>query len=185
GTGAAPSEFQDFIGTYINEALPFVDNCLKGIGKREEIVIIASGKVAMGFSMLEKIALGADMCNAARAFMFAVGCIQALRCRTNTCPTGVTTQDPARSKSINVAAKALRMRNFHDATVASFLDLVGALGLERPDQLLPEHVYHRPEHGPAITYADMHPRLVSGDFISGHIPDANARDWERANAKRF
>src|SRR5699024_1857501 len=185
GTGAAPSEFQDFIGTYINEALPFVDNCLKGIGKREEIVIIASGKVAMGYNMVEKIALGADMCNAARAFMFAVGCIQAQRCHTNSCPTGVTTQDPARTRALIPAIKALQVRNFHDATVSSFLDIVGTLGLASPDELSPDHVHHRPNYGPACTYQDMHPQVESGDFLAGRIPEAYAKDWARARADRF
>ena len=144
GTGAAPAEYEDFIGTYINEALPFVHNCLTGIGKREEIVVIASGKVAMGFDMVTKVALGADMCNAARPFMFAVGCIQAQRCHTNTCPTGVTTQDPARTKSLDVPSKAVRVRNFHHATIKSFLDITGTLGLDSPDLLGPEHIFHRP-----------------------------------------
>ncbi|WP_407944045.1 FMN-binding glutamate synthase family protein [Marinobacter mangrovi] len=185
GTGAAPAEFEDFIGTYINEALPFVDNCLKGIGKRDDIVVIASGKVATGFDMVTKLALGADMCNAARAFMFAVGCIQAQRCHTDTCPTGVTTQNPARSKSLDVPSKALRVRNFHDATVQSLLDITGALGLTSPDLLGPEHIYHRPEYGPACTYREMHPRVATGDFLSGALPPDYAADWEKASASRF
>lgn len=185
GTGAAPAEFEDFIGTYINEALPFVDNCLRGVGKRDDIVVIASGKIAMGFDMVTKLALGADMCNAARAFMFAVGCIQAQRCHTNTCPTGVTTQNPARVRSLDVPSKATRVRNFHQATVQSFLDITGALGLESPEQLGPEHIYHRPEYGPACTYREMHPRVEHGDFLSGNLPDVYRTVWERADARRF
>jgi glutamate synthase domain-containing protein 2 len=185
GTGAAPAEFEDFIGTYINEALPFVHNCLTGIGKRDEIVVIASGKVAMGFDMVTKLALGADMCNAARAFMFAVGCIQAQRCHTNTCPTGVTTQDPARARSLHVPSKAVRVRNFHDATVKSFLDLTGALGFDSPDDIGPEHIYHRPEYGPACTYREFNPLVETGDFINGKLPETYTRDWEKADANRF
>jgi glutamate synthase domain-containing protein 2 len=185
GTGAAPAEFEDFIGTYINEALPFVHNCLTGIGKRDEIVVIASGKVAMGFDMVTKLALGADMCNAARPFMFAVGCIQAQRCHTNTCPTGVTTQDPARARSLHVPSKAVRVRNFHDATVKSFLDLTGALGFDSPDDIGPEHIYHRPEYGPACTYREFNPLVEAGDFINGKLPEAYEKDWERADANRF
>lgn len=121
GTGAAPVEFQDSLGTYINDALPFVDNCLRGVGLRDEIRVIASGKVAMGFDMGVKIALRADMCNVARPFMFSVGCIQARRCHhTDTCPTGVTTQNPRRSAAIDVLGKSLAARNFHAATVTSF-----------------------------------------------------------------
>jgi len=185
GTGAAPAEFSDFVGTYINEALPFVHNCLTGIGKRGEIVVIASGKVAMGFTMVEKIALGADMCNAARAFMFAVGCIQAQRCHTNSCPTGVTTQNPARTRSLQVEPKALRVRNFHDATIKAFLDMTGTLGVENPDELTPELIYHRPQHGPARTYRDIHPRVEASDFINDKIPEDYAADWARADAQQF
>lgn len=185
GTGAAPPEYEDFIGTYINEALPFVHNCLAGIGKRDEIVVIASGKIALGFDMVEKIALGADMCNAARPFMFSVGCIQALRCHTNTCPTGVTTQDPARSRSLDVASKALRVRNFHDATIDSFIDIVGTMGVDNPDRLTPEDIYHRPGHGPAQTYRAIHPKVASGDFLDAVIPADYAADWARANAQAF
>nr|WP_298372161.1 FMN-binding glutamate synthase family protein [uncultured Halomonas sp.] len=185
GTGAAPTEFSDFIGTYINDALPFVHNCLVGIGKRDDIVVIASGKVAFGFDMVEKIALGADMCNSARGFMFSVGCIQALRCHTNTCPTGVTTQDPARTKSLVVDDKAERVRNYHDATVQSFLDITGTLGLESPDQLTPEHVFHRLMPGPAQSYAAMHPKVEVGDFLRDVIPKTYAQDWQQADARRF
>ncbi|SDL64182.1 Glutamate synthase domain-containing protein 2 [Modicisalibacter muralis] len=185
GTGAAPAEFSDFVGTYINEALPFVHNCLVGIGKRDEIRIIASGKVAMGFDIVTKISLGADMCNAARAFMFSVGCIQAQRCHTNTCPTGVTTQDPARTKALDVESKALWVRNFHDATINSFLDIMGALGVDSPDELGPERIYHRPGHGPACTYRDLHPQVGTGDFLDDKIPEDYAGDWARASAQRF
>lgn len=185
GTGASPVEFQDFLGTYINDALPFVHNCLTGIGKRDEIVVIASGKVAMGFDMVTKLALGADMCNAARPFMFAVGCIQAQRCHTNTCPTGVTTQNPARTKSLDVPTKAVRVRNFHDATIKSFLDITGTLGLESPDLLGPEHIYHRPEYGHGHTYRTMHPKVEPGDFLAGKVPHEYSNDWERASAASF
>ncbi len=185
GTGAAPAEFEDFIGTYINEALPFVHNCLTGIGKRDEIVVIASGKVALGFDMVTKIALGADMCNAARAFMFSVGCIQAQRCHTNTCPTGVATQNPARTKSLDVPSKAIRVRNFHHATIKSFLDITGALGLSSPDQLGPEHIYHRSESGPACTYQEFHPKVNPGDFLTGKVPAVYNEDWAKASSERF
>ncbi|MGO1462208.1 MAG: FMN-binding glutamate synthase family protein [Marinobacter sp.] len=185
GTGAAPTEFENFLGTYINEAIPFVHNCLTGIGKRQEITVIASGKVVMGFDMVTKIALGADMCNSGRAFMFSVGCIQAQRCHTNTCPTGVTTQDPARTRSLHVPSKAERVRNFHHATIASFLDIIGAMGFSSPEDLRPEHIYHRPESGPAATYRAFHPRVTSGDFLRNNIPPAYFADWESASPHRF
>jgi glutamate synthase domain-containing protein 2 len=185
GTGAAPAEFSDFVGTYINEALPFVNDCLVGVGLRDKIVVIASGKVAMGFDMVVKIALGADMCNVARGFMFSVGCIQARRCHTGTCPTGVTTQDPRRARALEVVGKSLQVRNFHDATIKAFLDMVGAMGLDSPDKLGMEHVYHRPGYGPAVTFADMLPTVASGDFLEDRIPESYSGDWSRARADAF
>ncbi|GAA3903784.1 FMN-binding glutamate synthase family protein [Halomonas cibimaris] len=185
GTGAAPTEFSDFIGTYINEALPFVHNCLVGIGKREEVTVIAGGKVAMGFDMVEKLALGADMCNAARAFMFSVGCIQALRCHANTCPTGVATQDPARSRSLDVESKSKQVHNYHRATVASFMDIVGTLGLESPDELGPQHIFRRSMKGPSRSCRFLHPQVASGAFIKGELPEEYAEAWDIARAEHF
>lgn len=185
GTGAAPTEFSDFIGTYIDDALPFVHECLVGIGVRDQVRVIASGKVAMGFDMVLKIALGADMCNAARAFMFSVGCIQARRCHTDTCPTGVATQNPRRAAALDVMSKSLQLRNFHDATIKSFLDIVGTMGLDNPDDLTPVHIQHRPEHGHAATFADIEPAIQSGDFLVGRVPAAYRSDWARARADVF
>ncbi|WP_017430953.1 FMN-binding glutamate synthase family protein [Vreelandella jeotgali] len=185
GTGAAPTEFSDFIGTYIDEALPFVHNCLVGIGKRDEITVIASGKVAMGFDMVEKLALGADMCNAARAFMFSVGCIQALRCHANTCPTGVATQDPARSRSLDVESKGDRVYRYQKATVDSLMDIVGSLGLESPDELGPQHIFRRSVKGPSRPCTFLHPSVKSGAFLDGDVPEEYAVAWEMAHADHF
>ncbi|MES1924156.1 FMN-binding glutamate synthase family protein [Salinisphaera sp. T31B1] len=185
GTGAAPAEFSDFVGTYINDALPFVHACLVGIGVRDRVTVIASGKVVMGFDMVLKIALGADMCNAARAFMFSVGCIQARRCHTDTCPTGVATQDRHRGAAVDVMAKSLHVRNFHHATIDSFLDIVGTMGLDSPDDLTLAHIQHRPEHGHAATFADIEPAVVAGDFLEDRIPDVYREDWSMASAASF
>lgn len=185
GTGAAPMEYSDRLGTYINEALPFVHNCLLGVGLREHIKVVASGKVALGFDMVVKHALGADACNAARPFMFAVGCIQARRCHTNTCPTGVTTQDPRRVRAIDVEAKGLRVSNFHRATVAAFLDITGALGCARPEDLTPDMVFHRPEFGPAKTYSQLFPLLRAGCLLGDDIPTYYRKDWLMASASQF
>lgn len=185
GTGAAPTEYSDYLGTYINEALPFVHNCLIGTGLRDEIRLIASGKVALGFDMVVKHALGADACNAARPFMFSVGCIQARRCHTNSCPTGVTTQDPRRSRAIDVDEKSLRVSRFHDATIKSFLDLTGALGCRTPEDLAPEHIFHRVKFGPPQTYAQLTPPLEHRQLLDGELPDDYRQDWLKASAAHF
>lgn len=185
GTGAAPLEFSDFLGTYINEALPFVHSCLKGIDLRDDIRVIASGKVAMGFDMLVKMALGADMCNAARPFMFSVGCIQARRCHTNTCPTGVTSQDPHRTRALDPDDKAHRVANYHRNTLAAFRDLTGAIGVDRLGALSPDRVFHRMQYGPPQSYADLYPWLESGELLGENVPTAYADHWRRASADHF
>lgn len=185
GTGAAPVEFSDRLGTYINEALPFVHAALTGVGLRNEIRVVASGKVAMGFDMVTKLALGADLCAAARPFMFSVGCIQARRCHNNSCPTGVATQDTRRARALNVDEKTLRVQRFHAATVQAFLDMTGALGCSRPEELNAEMNYHRQESGPAMTYAQLYPGLGRGALLETPPPDAFAAAWQQASADRF
>lgn len=132
GTGAAPMEFSDSVGTPLNEGLSCVHYALVGAGLRDQIRVIASGKVNTGFQIATKVALGADMCNAARAMMFAIGCIQALRCNTNRCPTGVATQDPELVRGLDVADKLARVMRFHRETVKSYLEVLGAAGLSSP-----------------------------------------------------
>lgn len=185
GTGAAPVEFVDYMGLPINEGLVFVHSCLVGVNLRDRIHVIASGKVVNGFDMVTKLALGADMCNAARAMMFALGCIQALRCNDNTCPTGVATQDPDRAKALDVPSKADRVRNFHEATVESFLDLVGAMGLDHADKLGPWHIYRRVENETMKTYAEIYPYLQPGELLGEQINPVYRDDWARANAAAF
>ncbi|MEM1244043.1 MAG: FMN-binding glutamate synthase family protein, partial [Pseudomonadota bacterium] len=143
GTGAAPVEFTDFIGVPLNEGLYFVHNSLVATNLRQHLRIIASGKIINGFDMVCKIALGADMCNSARGMMFSLGCIQSRRCHTNMCPTGVATQKPERVYALNIDDKAPRVRNFHDATIESFLEVLGAAGLDKVKGLTPAVVFKR------------------------------------------
>jgi len=185
GTGAAPVEFTDRLGTPINEALVFVHSCLRGIGLRDQVRVIASGKVASGFDMVTKLALGADMCNVARPMMFSVGCIQALRCDRNTCPTGVATQDVRRTRALKVEDKYQRPRNLHHAMVESFVDLLGAMGLERPEQLGPDLIYHRVTDGPAQPYSQIYPYLADGELLGERIHPAYGDAWTGASAERF
>lgn len=186
GTGAAPQEFSDSLGVFIDEALPFVDSALRGAGLRDEIRLVASGKVALGYDMVTKFALGADLCNAARPFMFAVGCIQARRCHTNHCPTGVTTQDPKRARAINVPEKAERVARYHKATLDGFAELVGAMGLSRFDELTPDHIRHRSSYAPAHGLAAFEwPRLAAGQLLGDDLPLVWRDEWEAAAVDRF
>lgn len=128
GTGAAPLEFADGVGMPLEPALIFVNKTLVRFGIRDKIRIICSGKIISGYSILKAVALGADMCNSARGFMFSLGCIQALRCNNNTCPTGVATQDKMLMKGLVVTDKSERVYHFHKNTLHAANELLAASG---------------------------------------------------------
>ncbi len=143
GTGAAPPEFSNSLGTPLIEGLMFAHNTLVGCGLRDKIRIAASGKVFSGATIAKACALGADWCNGARVFMMAVGCIQAQRCHTNTCPVGVATQDPKMIRALHVPSKAERAFRFHEATVDTLVEITAAAGLEHPCDFTPYHLMMR------------------------------------------
>lgn len=143
GTGAAPEEFSDHLGMTLREGLLLTRNALVGTGLRNHVSIGASGKVCSAFSIASNLALGADWCNAGRAFMFSLGCVMSKKCHTDKCPTGITTQDPKRQHGLVVADKSLRVANFHHNTLARLGELVGAIGLAHPSELRPHHLHHR------------------------------------------
>ena len=167
GTGAAPPEFTNAVGMPLLDALAFADNALRGFGIRKEMKLVASGKILTGFHMLRAMALGADTCNSARAMMMALGCIQALECNKNTCPTGVATQDPYFMKGLVVEDKKIRVANYHKNTVESFVELLGASGLEHPDQLNRSHVYRRVFMNLVKTYEEIYPTIPDGCLLEG------------------
>ena len=185
GTGAAPMEFSDSIGTPLNDGLNFVHNSLVGANLRDRIRIIASGKVNTGFQIATKIALGADTCNAARAMMFALGCIQALRCNANTCPTGVATQDPELEAGLVVEDKATRVARFHKETVHSFFEVLGAAGLRQPRDLKPWYVQRRVSAYETRSYATIYPQVEPGALASDRPTGILANVWAAASADRF
>lgn len=135
GTGAAPLEFSDSVGMPLQPALIFVNKTLIKYGLRGKINLIASGKIVTAESILKNLALGADICNSARGYMFAIGCIQALRCNTNNCPTGVATQDEALVKGLVVSDKTERVFNFHNNTIYAVMELLAACGKDTIDQV--------------------------------------------------
>ena len=143
GTGAAPLEFTDHVGAPLQEGLLLVHNTLVGLKLRPRIKIGCAGKVVSGFDIVRAMALGADWCNSARGFMFALGCIQAQACHTGSCPTGVTTQDPQRQLALDVPTKTDRVWLFHQNTLAALQELVQAAGLDHPDQITANHIVRR------------------------------------------
>mgnify|MGYP000548113164 CR=1 FL=1 len=186
GTGAAPLEFSNSLGMPASDAWMFVHNALVGTGKRNEIRIIASGKLMTGFHMLRAIALGADICNSARGMMFALGCIQALRCNKNTCPTGVTTQNPALYKGLVVTDKSERVFNYHRGSIHSLLDLMTATGVSHTGDITPDMIFRRTGDMRVQTFAELYELLLPGQLINDdHIPPEWQRDWSSANASSF
>lgn len=184
GTGAAPMEFSNRLGVPCLEATYYVHQVLRGVGLREHIRIISAGKTATGFELLQKIALGADVVNAARSMMLALGCIQAKACNTNTCPTGIATQDPARARAIDLDDKSLRVYNFHRATVKAFLELCGAMGYADPSLLKPSDLFRR-VNGAMRHYDQIYVPLAPGQLLGNDLPEAYRQDWLTASADAF
>ncbi len=143
GTGAAPVEFTDHVGAPLLEGLQLVHNTLVGLDLRDRIRIGASGRIVTAFDIVRTMALGADGCNSARGFMFALGCIQSLSCHTDRCPSGVATQDPLRQRALAVPDKSTRVHRFHDETLKALAELVAAAGLQHPIELGPQHIVRR------------------------------------------
>ncbi|MBW7869106.1 MAG: FMN-binding glutamate synthase family protein [Brumimicrobium sp.] len=181
GTGAAPPEFTNYVGAPMIDGLDFVNNILRGLGIRKHIKLFASGHISHGFHIARAIALGADACYAARSFKISLGCIQALLCNTNKCPTGITTQDPKLTKGLVVEDKKVRVANYHRETVKSFVELIGAAGLDDARELTRSHIYRRISLNEMITYEELFPTYKVGCMLDGNIPDRYKEDFENAN----
>jgi glutamate synthase domain-containing protein 2 len=184
GTGAAPLEYEDHVGTPLTEGLMLVHNALVGTGLRGQIKIGASAKVAAGTDIVKRIIQGADYTNAARAMMMAVGCIQAQRCHTNTCPVGVATQDPRRSRALDVGDKSHRVQRYQDATVRQASQLIASMGLAGPDDLTTRHLRRRIDHTTTQSYAELYDWLEPDELLDG-APHAWVDDWEAADPDSF
>jgi glutamate synthase domain-containing protein 2 len=185
GTGAAPLEFSNSVGMPLAEGLVFVHNCLVGFGLRDKVRVIAAGKIVTGFDMATKLALGADLCAAARSMMMSVGCIQARRCNTNDCPVGVATQKPHLVAGLDVQNKAARAMSFQHETVTSLLELLGAAGLARPQDLTPHHIMRRVDGTRALSYFDIFPFIETGSLLFDPVPEAYERPWLEACPDTF
>jgi glutamate synthase domain-containing protein 2 len=185
GTGAAPLEFADHIGMPLRDGLTFAHNALVGIGVRDQVRIGASGKIASAFDIARVLALGADWCNAARSFMFALGCIQAQSCHTDRCPTGVSTQDRTRQRALVVPDKLERVFNYHSSTMHSLAEMTAAAGLDHPREFLPDYFSRRVSANEVMTFSQLYPPLESRELLRG-TRDLRFRDaWEMASASDF
>lgn len=186
GTGAAPLEFMDHVGMPLRDGLSLVHNALVGIGVRDRVRIGASGKITSAFDMARVMALGADWCNSARGFMFAVGCIQAQSCHTGECPTGVATQDPLRQRAIVVPDKAERVASYQRNTLHALAELVAAAGLSHPSELRPHHFLRRASSDKVISLAEQYELLRPGQLIADPKSSPRfAESWALASADSF
>jgi glutamate synthase domain-containing protein 2 len=186
GTGAAPLEFSDSLGAPLIEGLMYVQNTLVGAGLRDQLRLGASGKLVSASAMARAMALGADWCNSARGFMFAVGCIQSQRCHTNRCPVGVTTQDPRLQRALVVPDKATRVHQFHRSTVHALAEMVAAMGLDHPSQLSPDQVFKRIDQTHVQSFTEIYQAAgVPNALVEGTAPERFQALWDRATPEAF
>jgi len=189
GTGAAPVEFTNHVGSPLQEGLLLVHNTLRGAGLRSRIRVGCAGKVISAFDITRMMALGADWCNSARGFMFALGCLQAQTCHTGNCPTGVTTQDPLREKSLVVVDKTARVYNYHEMTMHALKELVQAAGLHHPQEVTAHHIVRRSTDGKVRSLAQsvltqMHDGALLQTELAG-LPLIYRQSWPQARAESF
>jgi glutamate synthase domain-containing protein 2 len=189
GTGAAPVEFSDHVGTPLQEALLLAHNTLVGAGLRERVKIGASGKIVTAFDVARTLALGADWCNSARGFMFALGCVQSQSCHTDRCPTGVATQDLQRQKALDVPDKTARVAHFHQNTMKALAQLIAAAGLTHPSQLKPHHIVRRVSPNQVKLASVLMPYLTPGELLDPEqrhrLPPVFGLYWPVAQADSF
>lgn len=185
GTGAAPLEFSNSVGMPLREGLIFARNALVGFDVKKHIKILCSGKAVTGFDIISRLAMGADMVNSARAMMMALGCIQALRCNSNHCPTGVATQNPALVKGLVVDDKKFRVANYHAETVKSAAELLGAMGVDSPSRIHPWHLMKRISLTTAEHYGDLYEFLEPGVLLEKSVPPSFKIAMDDARAEVF
>ena len=184
GTGAAPLEYEDHIGTPLTEGLMLVHNALVGTGLRQEVRVGAAGKIANGNDIVKRLIQGADFCFAARSMMMATGCIQAQKCHTNHCPVGVATQDKRLMRALVVDDKGNRVYNYHRLTVTEASQIMASMGLEGPGQLTARMLRRRVNLQSTRSYASLFHWLRPGELLQ-EAPTTWRADWEEADADHF
>jgi glutamate synthase domain-containing protein 2 len=185
GTGAAPPEYTNSVGTPMREGLAFVIDALLGFDMKKDIRVIASGKIITGFHIIRTMALGADMACSARAMMLALGCIQALECNKNTCPTGITTQNRGLMAGLVVSDKRVRVANFHKETVKAVSELLAAAGLEATQDLQRRDLFRRCSMMQVCRYDEIYPYPETGCLLHDDPPEWLQRDFSEASSSSF
>lgn len=174
GTGSAPIEFTNSMGTPLREAVNIVHSALIGFGIRDQIKLIASGKAFSSFHVYRLLALGADTVNSARGMMFALGCIQSRSCNTDKCPTGIATQDPRRYKFLDIEDKGQRVANYQSSVIFHLQQLIAAAGLESSQQIQLKDINRRISATEVKNYQDIYPALEKGCLLK---PETVPKDW--------
>lgn len=185
GTGAAPVELSNRVGMPLREGLILVRNALAGAGLKDRVSLGAAGKVVSGAGLAINMALGADWCNAARAFMFSLGCVQSMKCHTGDCPTGVATQDEFRQRALVIEDKAERVYQFQKQTVSALRDIVVAMGLESPWQIRPHHLHERLNSAKSSSIDHIYPFLENGALLDAPGDTPYAHYWAAAQTGSF
>ncbi|MEM8490483.1 MAG: FMN-binding glutamate synthase family protein [Pseudomonadota bacterium] len=185
GTGAAPLEYSNSVGMPMRDGVAFVVNTLEGMGVRDHVRVIASGKILTGFHVARALALGADLCNSARGMMLALGCVQSLECNTNHCPTGITTQDPTLVRGLDVTNKSARVARFQAETRHALLDLVSSAGLSSPGDLRRSHIYRRVDQMTVKRYDSLFPMPARGAYLDPLPEDPMFALLSEVDTQRF
>lgn len=184
GTGAAPLEYQDHVGTPLVEGLILVHNALVGAGLRERIKLGCAGKITSGHDIVRHIIQGADFCMSARAMMMAVGCIQAQACHTNKCPVGVTTQNPRLYRALDVEDKGDRVERYHRLTVEEAGQIIATMGCDHPEELTREMLRRKVTATQSISYESLYQWLRPRELFEG-VKGGWGEDWDYADPDRF
>ena len=187
GTGAAPVEFTDHLGSPLRDAVVFVDNALIGAGLRDRVKVAASGKIVSAYDIVRVCAIGADWCNMARPFMFSIGCIQARDCASGHCPTGIATMDPNRYRVIDIKDRAERVFNFQKNTRFALKELLEAAGLGHPNELNRRHIVRRLSASQIKLADQIYPKVENGALLRGEtVEDARLSSyWDRVDKSSF
>ena len=185
GTGAAPLEFSNSVGMPGQDAIVFAVNALRGFNLKKDIKVFASGKLTSAFGIIRHLTMGVDVCYAARSFMLSLGCIQALRCNTNDCPTGVATQNSHLVKGLVVSDKRTRVKNFHEQTMKGVAEILGAMGIDNHRSLTPHHLRRRISQLDVQPLSAIIPWVDEGSYLQGNIPTRWEKEFEIANSASF
>lgn len=163
GTGAAPMTLMDYMGIPITEALPVLVDTLVEYGLKDRIAVIAAGKMITPADVAWAICVGADFVNSARGFLFSLGCIQALRCHLNTCPTGITSNDPRYAQGLDPTIKTVRVYNYAKNMEYEIGVISHSCGVREPRELNRSHARMVTSNGLTVSMATLYPNKVPGN----------------------